>query len=63
MNYVEPRQTKYRTRLRLNNVQMILSLELNSECVSCAVELFIDYKVYRIPLIVDDIVLQETVRG
>jgi hypothetical protein len=50
-------------RLRLNNAQMILSLELNSEHVSRAVELFIDYKVSKLPLIMDDSALQETVRG
>ncbi|KAH8653982.1 hypothetical protein BGZ60DRAFT_473175 [Tricladium varicosporioides] len=49
-------------RLRLNNAQMILSLELNSEHVSRAVELFIDYKVSRLPYIIDDSALQETVR-
>jgi hypothetical protein len=50
-------------RLRLNNAQMILSLELNSEHVFRAVELFIDYKVSKLPLIMDDSALQETVRG
>ena len=49
-------------RLKLSNAQMILSLELNSEHVSHAVELFIDYKVSKLPLIVDDNALQETVR-
>lgn len=49
-------------RLRLNNAQMILSLELNSEHVSRAVELFIDYKVSKLPLIMDNSTLQETVR-
>ncbi|KAH8650398.1 beta transducin-like protein HET-D2Y [Tricladium varicosporioides] len=49
-------------RLRLNNAQMILSLELNSEHVSRAVELFIDYKVSRLPYIIDDSALQEIVR-
>jgi hypothetical protein len=50
-------------RLRLNSAQMMLSLELNSEHVSRAVELFIDYKVSKLPLIMDDSELQETVRG
>jgi hypothetical protein len=48
-------------RLRFNT-QVILSLELNSEYVSRAIELFIDYKVSKLPLMIDDIVLQETVR-
>jgi hypothetical protein len=50
-------------RLRINNTRMILSLELNSEHVSRAVQLFIDYKVSKLPLIMDDSTLQEAVRG
>ena len=38
-------------RLRLNDAQMILSLELNLEHVSRAVELFIDYKVSKLRVI------------
>jgi hypothetical protein len=49
-------------RLRLDNAQMILSLELNSEHVSCAVEMFINHKVSQLPLIVNDSAIQETVR-
>ncbi|KAH8758068.1 Pfs, NACHT and WD domain protein [Hyaloscypha sp. PMI_1271] len=49
-------------RLRLNDAKMILSLELNSEHVSCAIELFIDHKVSKLPLIMDDSALQEIVR-
>jgi len=41
-------------RLRLNNVQIILSLKLNLEHVSRAVELFINYKVLKLLLIIDD---------
>jgi hypothetical protein len=37
--------------LRLDNAQMILNLELNSEHVSHAIELFIDYKVSKLTLI------------
>jgi NACHT domain len=50
-------------RLRLDNAQMRLSLELNEEHVSRAVEMFIDFKVFKLPLITDDSALQETVRG
>ncbi|KAI9674629.1 MAG: hypothetical protein M1829_003711 [Trizodia sp. TS-e1964] len=49
-------------QLRLNNTQLIVSLELNSKHVSRAVKLFIDYKVSKLPLIIDDSALQETVR-
>jgi hypothetical protein len=51
------------SRLRLDSVQMRLSLELNGEHVSRAVEMFIDYKVSKLPLITDDSALQEIVRG
>ncbi|KAH6661768.1 hypothetical protein B0J14DRAFT_496760 [Halenospora varia] len=50
-------------RLRLNNAQIRLSLELNEEHVSRAVEMFIDFKVSQLPFIIDDRALQETVRG
>ena len=50
-------------RLRLYNTQTIFSLELNSEHVSRAVQLFIDYKVSKLPLIMDNSTLQETLRG
>jgi hypothetical protein len=50
-------------RLRLDNVQTRLSLEINEEHVSCAIEMFIDFKVSKLSLITDDGVLQETVRG
>jgi hypothetical protein len=50
-------------RLRLDNAQMRLSLELNEEHVSHAVEMFIDFKVSKLPLLTDDSTLQETVRG
>jgi hypothetical protein len=51
------------SQLRLDDVQMSLSLELNEEHVSRAVEIFINLKVPKLPLITHDIVLQETVRG
>ena len=50
-------------RLRLDNAQMRLSLELNKEHVSHAVEMFINFKVSNLPLLMDDSALQETVRG
>ncbi|KAF2193138.1 NACHT-domain-containing protein [Zopfia rhizophila CBS 207.26] len=50
-------------QLRLNDGQMRLSLEHNSEDVSHAVNEFIDFKVSQLPLIMDDGTLQETVRG
>ncbi|PMD55345.1 beta transducin-like protein HET-D2Y [Hyaloscypha bicolor E] len=49
-------------RLRLDDVQMRLSLELNKEHVSRAIEMFIDFKVSKLPLITDDSALKETVR-
>ena len=49
-------------RLRLDDLQMRLSLELNEEHVSRAIEMFIDFKVSKLPLITDDSVLQERVR-
>jgi hypothetical protein len=51
------------SRLRLDDVQIRLSLELNEEHVSHAIEMFIDFKVSKLPLITDDSALQETVRG
>jgi hypothetical protein len=50
-------------RLKLNDAQMRLSLEFNSEHVSRAVEMFIDDKVSQLPLIIGDSTLRETVRG
>jgi hypothetical protein len=50
-------------RLRLDDMQTRLSLELNEEHVSRTIEMFIDFKVSKLPLITDDSVLQETVRG
>ncbi|KAH8591892.1 quinon protein alcohol dehydrogenase-like superfamily [Bisporella sp. PMI_857] len=50
-------------RLRLDYTQTRLSLELNEEHVSRAVQLFIDFKVSKLRLIEDDGELQETVRG
>jgi len=49
-------------RLRVDNTQR-LSLELNEEHVSRAVQMFIDFKVSKLRLIEDDSKLQETVRG
>jgi hypothetical protein len=40
-----------------------LSLELNSKHISRAVELFIDYKVSKLPLIMDNSTLQEQLRS
>lgn len=51
-----------KAQLRLNNTQVILSLKLNLEHVSCAIEMFIDYKVFKLLLIIDDSKLQETIR-
>ncbi|CAG8980239.1 hypothetical protein HYALB_00009821 [Hymenoscyphus albidus] len=50
-------------RLRLDHTQTRLSLELNKEHVSRAVQLFIDFKVSKLRLIEDDGELQETIRG
>jgi hypothetical protein len=50
-------------RLRPDNVQMKLSLDLNEEYVSHAVEMFIDSKVSKLLLLTDDSALQETVPG
>ncbi|PVH70494.1 hypothetical protein DL98DRAFT_564143 [Cadophora sp. DSE1049] len=50
-------------RLRLNHTQTRLSLKLNEEHVSRAVQVFIDFKVSKLRLIKDDGKLQETVRG
>ncbi len=49
-------------RLRVDNTQR-LSLELNEEHVSRAVQMFIDFKVSKLRLIEDDSELQEIVRG
>jgi hypothetical protein len=50
-------------RLRLDHTQTRLSLEVNKEHVSRAVQLFIDFKVSELRLIKDDGELQETIRG
>ncbi|KAH6692771.1 NACHT domain-containing protein, partial [Leptodontidium sp. MPI-SDFR-AT-0119] len=50
-------------RLRLDHTQTRLSLKLNEEHVSRAVQLFIDFKVSTLRLIEDDSELQERVRG
>ncbi|CAG8976798.1 hypothetical protein HYALB_00012504, partial [Hymenoscyphus albidus] len=50
-------------RLRLDHTQTRLSLELNKEHVSRAVQLFIDFKVSKLRLIEDDGELQEIIRG
>lgn len=50
------------TRLRLDQTQMRLSLELNEKHVSRAIEIFTDFRVSRLPLLEDDSALQETVR-
>lgn len=49
-------------RLRLDHTQTRLSLELNEEHVSRAVQVFIDFKVAKLRLIEDDSELQKTVR-
>jgi hypothetical protein len=49
-------------RLRLDDIQMRLNLELNEEHVSRAVKKFIDIKVSKLLLIADDSALQETLR-
>jgi hypothetical protein len=48
--------------LRLDNIQIRLSLKLNKKHVSRALEMFIDFKVSKLLLITDDNVLQETVQ-
>ncbi|KAH7330049.1 NACHT domain-containing protein, partial [Rhexocercosporidium sp. MPI-PUGE-AT-0058] len=50
-------------RLRLDHTQMRLSLELNEEHVSRAVQVFIDFNVSKLRLIEDDSELLEIVRG
>ena len=50
-------------RLRLDYTQTRLSLELNEDQVSCAVQRFIHIKVTKLRLIEDDSELRETVRG
>jgi hypothetical protein len=50
-------------RLSLNDAQMRLSLELNKEHVSRAVEMFVDYKVSQLASIAHDSTLQEKVRN
>ena len=47
-------QPDIKSRLRLDDIKMRLSLELNKEHVSRAVELFINLKVSKLPLIADD---------
>jgi hypothetical protein len=46
-----------KTQLRLNNIQIRLSLKLNKEHVSCAIKMFIDFKVFKLPLITDNSML------
>jgi len=50
-------------QLRLDNTQIRLSLELNKEHVSRAIEKFIDFKVSKLSHIADESTLQEKVRG
>jgi hypothetical protein len=50
-------------RLRLDSTQPRLSLELNEEHVSRAVQVFIDFRVSKLRRIEDDGELQEIVRG
>jgi hypothetical protein len=50
-------------RLRVDDTQMRLSLELNEEHISRAVQMFINFKVSKLRLIEDDSELQEIVRG
>lgn len=50
-------------RLGLDSTQVRLSLELNEQHVSRAIEIFIDFRVSRLPLLTDHSALQETVRG
>ena len=55
-------QPDIESRLRLDDIKMRLSLELNEEYVTRAVELFVNLKVSKLPLIADDRALQETVQ-
>jgi hypothetical protein len=50
-------------RLRVDDTQMRLSLELNEEHVSRAVQMFIDFRVSKLRLIDNDGELQDIVRG
>ncbi|KAH6696713.1 WD40-repeat-containing domain protein [Leptodontidium sp. MPI-SDFR-AT-0119] len=50
-------------QLRLDHTQVRLSLELNEKHVSRAIEIFIDFRVSRLPNLTDDSALQEIVRG
>jgi hypothetical protein len=50
-------------RLRVDDTQMRLSLELNEEHVSRAVQMFIDFKVSKLRLIEDDSALQGILPG
>ena len=51
-----------KARLSHNGAQMMISLELNAEHVSRAVEMFVDFKVSQLASIKDDSVMQEEVR-
>ncbi|KAH7363969.1 beta transducin-like protein HET-D2Y [Rhexocercosporidium sp. MPI-PUGE-AT-0058] len=51
-----------KARLRLDYMQMRLSLKLNKEHISRAIQVFIDFKVSKLRLIKDDSELQEIVR-
>jgi hypothetical protein len=56
-------QPNIKARLRVDNTQIRLSLELNEEHISRAVQMFIDFKVSKLRLIKNDSKLQEIVRG
>jgi hypothetical protein len=56
-------QPDIKSRLRLNNIQIKLSLKLNEKYVSRVIEGFIKLKMSKLLFITDDSALQETVRG
>ena len=49
-------------RLKLNDTQIKLSLKLNEKHISYAIEIFIDFKVSKLPLIINDSTLQKIIR-
>lgn len=55
-------QPNIEARLRVDDTQMSLSLELNEEHVSRAVQVFIDFRVSKLRLIKDDGEPQDIVR-
>ena len=63
MDCVKSQRTPIETRLTPDHTQTRLSLELNEEHVSRAVQVFIDFSVAKLRLIEDDGELQKAVRN